>query len=98
MVPNRGLMEFSVIAAAEMGRSHSGRESQPGKWLELVVEEEGFQSAGCVITFSKRRRAAAVVENDPKELAVILVKAVEAGLQAVLGDVGAKTHLSTRVG
>ncbi len=65
---NRGDRE---VALGEARGAHSGGECEPGKRLELVVDEEGFEIRRGMFGIGDGRVAAAVVEDCAEELVVL---------------------------
>ena len=49
-------------STAKVRWAHSGRESEPGKWLELIVDEERLQAARGWIGLGKRWGIASIIE------------------------------------
>ena len=85
------------VVARKVRRAHACGEGQPGKRLELVVEEEGRETAGWTFEISERWISAAIIEHSAETLAVGLIEAVDARPENYSAHVRVEAGLSTGV-
>ena len=108
VAPKRGLMADSEMGGSRRGGrkvafgetrgAHAGRERQPGKGIEFVIDVEGFEIGGRALADGEGRISAAVIEDGAEGLVVALVEAEESNLQIVLLVVGGEGGLASDVG
>src|SRR5208283_2848176 len=101
VAPNRGWMADSEmggeVSFRETRGAHAGRESQPGKRIEFVVNIKGLKIGVGRLADDEGRISAAIIESGSENLVVMLVEAEEPELEIVDFVISGKGGLASGV-
>ena len=88
----------SEVTFRESRGPDPGRESEPGKGVELVVDIKSFQIGGGLLGVDNRQVSTAVIEDSAEELIIALIEPKESDLKIVLAIVCLEAGLPSEVG
>ena len=75
----------------------SSSQRQPGRELKLLIQKTGNQASGKVLDRAKGRIATSIIKTHPESFGILLIKAVQPGLQIIFRHIRAQIHLTAAV-